>query len=506
VRTIVNVLANWAAFVIGTAITFFLSPFVVHHLGDARYGLWAVTGSLVGYLGLLDLGIRVGVTRFVAQHEAQGDQVALNRLVSTALAVFAVLATVATVLGGIIALQLPHLIDVPADLRTEAATVVALAGVTVGIALTTGVYGAVIAGLQRFTALNTIDLSGEVLRAAFTVLLLSQGGGLVSLALLQMAVVTLRGVLYIRTTRRLQPNLRVSRSSYSVLTRNVIIRFSSYTMILHASAMVVFGSDAVVISAMMPVSQVAFFVIAGNLTQAALQLLGGVSRALYPVISARQAIDGLQGVATLLRDSVRLASLIFLPIVITFLARGRTFIGLWMGPSYAAPAGHVLEILALGLCVFASYQVLSTSIMALDLHRGLVPAYLCEAAANLGLSIVLGSFMGVPGVAWGTTLPRIAVAVVFAPWFCRRKVGLRMREYAIHAWVRPVGSMVPFGLASWILDRSWMPSNLPLFFLQVALLLPLAAAGAWIGGLERSERDRVRGMVRPIVGRVLGLT
>ena len=79
-RTVVNVLANWAAFVLGTAITFFLSPFVVHHLGDARYGVWAVTGSIVGYLGLLDLGVRVGVTRFVARYAATRDQQAMNRV------------------------------------------------------------------------------------------------------------------------------------------------------------------------------------------------------------------------------------------------------------------------------------------------------------------------------------------------------------------------------------------------------------------------------------------
>ena len=73
-KTVINVLTNWAAIFLGMAITFVLSPFVVHQLGDTRYGLWAVVGSLVGYLGLLDLGIRVGVTRFVARHEAHGDK------------------------------------------------------------------------------------------------------------------------------------------------------------------------------------------------------------------------------------------------------------------------------------------------------------------------------------------------------------------------------------------------------------------------------------------------
>ena len=48
-----NILTNWAAFLIGTAITFVLSPIVVHSLGDIRYGVWGVVGSIVGYLGLV---------------------------------------------------------------------------------------------------------------------------------------------------------------------------------------------------------------------------------------------------------------------------------------------------------------------------------------------------------------------------------------------------------------------------------------------------------------------
>src|SRR5689334_7759573 len=89
-RTVFNVLTNWGAVLLGMSISFVLSPFLVHHLGDARYGLWGVIGSIIGYLGLLDFGIRVGVTRFVARHDATGDREAATRLVSTALGLFGV--------------------------------------------------------------------------------------------------------------------------------------------------------------------------------------------------------------------------------------------------------------------------------------------------------------------------------------------------------------------------------------------------------------------------------
>src|SRR5262249_34556064 len=149
---------------------------------------------------------------------------------------------------------------------------------------------------------------------------------------------------------------------------------------------------------------------------------------------------GMRATAGLLKNSMRLSGLVMLPMVITLLIRGRTFIGLWMGPVYATSSGPILEILALGLCFFASYQVLTQTMMALNLHRGMIPAYIGEAVGNLTLSIALGLLLGVHGVAWGSTVPRLLVSLGFGPWYARRRLGLRLRDYAVHAWARPLAS------------------------------------------------------------------
>jgi O-antigen/teichoic acid export membrane protein len=495
-RTVLNVLTNWGAVLFGMAITFVLSPFLVHHLGDARYGLWGVIGSIIGYLGLLDLGIRVGVTRFVARHEATGDREAANRLVSTALGLFGVIGLIAVVGGTLISLNLQRFAQTPSNYVHEASIAVFIASITMGVSLVSGVYGAVIGGLQRFDLLNTIDLTGETLRAAAMFYFVGHGGGLITLATIQLCIVSLRGIAYLIATHRLQPWLQVARRFYDRVTRKEILSFSTYTFILHVSAMVLFSSDALVIAAIMPVTQVAFFVIAGNLSQVAMQVQSGVTRVIYPLISSRQASDGLSAASVLMRKSVRLSTIIVLPIVLTFLTRGPTFIGLWMGPSYAGTAGAILQILALGLCIFMSYQVLTVSVMALGLHKGMVPAYIAEAVMNLTLSVILGKTMGVTGVAWGTTIPRLIMALGFAPWFCARKLGVPAKEFAMHAWIRPLAAMVPFAIVCYLIDRTWTAPNVFYFFGQVALTLPLAIAGTWIVGLEQDERERLRGWLR----------
>ena len=52
------------------------------------YGIYATVMSVVGYVGLLDLGIGISLTKFVAEHYARSDYRRLNDMLSTALLLY----------------------------------------------------------------------------------------------------------------------------------------------------------------------------------------------------------------------------------------------------------------------------------------------------------------------------------------------------------------------------------------------------------------------------------
>src|SRR5215472_1624989 len=56
-----------------TVVAFFLMPFLVHSLGDRTYGFWALAGTILGYYGLLDLGIVSAVQFHVASAAGEKD-------------------------------------------------------------------------------------------------------------------------------------------------------------------------------------------------------------------------------------------------------------------------------------------------------------------------------------------------------------------------------------------------------------------------------------------------
>ena len=68
----------------------FRSRYIVHSLGDGAYGAWVMLSSLVGYLGLFDLGTRGAVTRYVATYHAARHHEKARRIASTALVLFGV--------------------------------------------------------------------------------------------------------------------------------------------------------------------------------------------------------------------------------------------------------------------------------------------------------------------------------------------------------------------------------------------------------------------------------
>lgn len=63
-----NVVWNVAGTVSEAAVAFLIAPYLVRELGATTYGIWLVIGSLVTYFGLLDLGVRGSVGRFLALH------------------------------------------------------------------------------------------------------------------------------------------------------------------------------------------------------------------------------------------------------------------------------------------------------------------------------------------------------------------------------------------------------------------------------------------------------
>jgi O-antigen/teichoic acid export membrane protein len=485
-----SVLSNWCGFLFASVVAFFISPYVVRHLGNSGYGIWVLTLSMTGYLGLLDLGVRGAVTRYVAKFHAQGADGDASRVASAGLAIFLGVGALAIILAITIAFTVIGSLKIPESYQLATRIVVILTGINVAISLVGGVFGGVVVALQRFDLTNGLEITSAALRTTAIAIALYHGKGLISLALIQLSSSIFTSLGYSMMSFRLYPDLKIHFSSCDKENLKLIFSFSLYSFLLQASTYLIFYSDSVVIGVFLPVSAVTFFAIAGNLLGYSRGLLSGISTASLPMASALDAQGGVSDLRRLVISRARFGSLVFLPIGITFLIRGRSFIGLWMGPSYAALSGKVLVILTVAQLIAAGNNAPGSMTLGIGRHKGMVPAVLMEGLCNLGLSITLLHSHGIVGVAIGTALPNLVTHLFFWPWYIRRVYGIQPIAYAFSTWIRPGIAALPFAFCTYALSTWWPATNLLVFFLQTAFALPIALIAFWFLCVERQDRNQ----------------
>jgi O-antigen/teichoic acid export membrane protein len=498
-----SIASNWGRYVFSVVLGFFLAPYIVWHLGNAGYGVWSLIGSLTGYLGLFDLGVRGAVTRYVARFHAQADHNRSSEVASAAMAVFLTTGMAAIAVSVLLATLVLSRMNVPPQYLFAARLVLILIGGSVTVSLIDGVYGGILVALQRFDLSNAIEITNSGLRAVAIVAALSHGAGLITLACTHLFFALTRLIANLLLAHKLYPGLRVRPWSADRQSLRLIWSFSVFSFLLHVSLSMIYASDLVVIGSFLPVMAVTFYAIGGSLVEYTRALVTGISQTMTPLASALEARQNGSRLQEIVLRSSSWATMVALPIAATFLIRGSSFIGLWMGPQYEDLSGKVLRVLAISLPFWACCSVVCSAMLGISRHKPIVPVALSEGLCNLALSIFLVRRMGVIGVAWGTLIPNLLATMVFCPWYLRRTLGVPLRRYVVTAWLKPGFAIAPFTLASYGMERYWPAPNLVLFFLQIALCSPLALASFWRICLTSEQRAAYSQKISAAFGRAM---
>ncbi|MCH9695860.1 MAG: oligosaccharide flippase family protein [Gammaproteobacteria bacterium] len=489
-----NLVANLVRFSSIILISFFLSPYVVHKLGAAGYGIWTLIAGLTGYLGLLDFGVRQSINKFVAHHHAVGEHRDSSIIVATGLKLFFVAGIFAFLLTLLLAWLAPAIFNIPPELLEDSRIVILLGGATVATSLICGVFGGVISGVQRFDVQCGLDVSISLLRALATVFVLHNGWGLVGMAIAHLAVSALNLLVYFLACNSLYAELKIVLSHPLHTHARKLLGFASAFFAIHVLHAIAFHSDNIVIGVAMPIEAIAFFAIAATLIKQSSGLTDALAHLMTPRISAL-ASQG-QPVGDDILNAARIATMLIVPVALTFLIRGETFIYLWMGEDYAELSGRVLRILAIVLWIGATRAVIFNSLAGLGKHRMLIKGIALEAFSNVALSILLVGSYGVVGVALGTLIPNVFVTLFYFPKKLFDAVGVRQSQVYLRAIALPSLVALPFAVTMYWVESQVNTNSLWSFFAQLAAMLLLMPLAAWLYGFTRAEKDQLIALLK----------
>jgi O-antigen/teichoic acid export membrane protein len=474
-----NVGSGWFSLGIDILVGLFLSPFIIHRLGDTAYGAWILVFSITGYYGLFDLGIRSSIVRYVSTYTATNDTAGVSRLINTALAVYTAIgiATLATTF--ILSRFLQFLFKMPPDFLTTARVLFLMVGAAVAVGFPAGVFGGILEGLNRFYFVNVTTVSSTLLRAVLIVLALNRGYGLLTVALITVALPLLGAALRAIIALRLLP-LRFGWRYIERSALGEIARYSGVSFILMIAYKLRFKTDEVVISTMLSVAAVTYFSIGDRLVDYTAEVVGSMAQIFLPMSGQSDAVGDNERLRKILIAGNRACALVVFPITATLIILGKSVITAWVGERYVDACYPVMLILLIPSTVTLAQGASTRVLYGMARHHSLAWVTGMEAIANLILSVVLIRPLGIIGDALGTAIPLACTGLVFMPRHLCRILNVRIGSFLRQAYTLPILLCAPT-VAMLLLMRRWFFAHT---YLQVALqivvgLVPYGIGLAW---------------------------
>lgn len=515
-----------ASLVVRIGFGLFLTPYMLHVLGDRAFGVFALASLFAGWCGLLDFGLTTTTGRYVTRYYTKDDWESVNETGSTAIILFGGIAVLVFLLS-CLAYGVTRALGDSFDETGLLASALFFAGLSFAISKISDGFCGVIRGALRQEYAGAAALATRVVVGFANLATLMLGGGVIALLAVNTVVTAAQLLAYVAMTRLVVPRFRFSLFSFRKSRVRTLFNYSFYAFLAQAGEIAVNRSDLIIIAALTSIESVtpynlvvvtltsyfnSFLAEGSNWETNWFAHLAAKEKTTEDVAAASGAAregfrDRIRRALGQTNDAERFSPEFYasrstitrvsiyasLFGALGILVLGRPFVERWVGAEYlvAFPA-LALTIAAQGL-YRGSGEVNSRLLQGVARHQVLAFASLAHGILNIVLSVAfLRMGFGLFGVAAGTVIPGIAIHYLWIPNVVCRLVGEREKDYwrrqlkatavGIAASALPATLAVSFARPDYLSIAFWAFATFLLYGIVVFAL-----------GLTKEERARARG-------------
>lgn len=497
-----NLGANWIGYIIRLIVLFFLSPFVIHSLGNTAYGIWCLLVSLTGYMGLLDVGIMASTSRYINLYIARNDQQNINKVISTSILFYIGVSFILFIVAIIIGPFLGKIFTrIPAPLVDQARWILYLFCANICLGFISAVLRQLLVANDRFDLQNMVALIVLGVGTTGTVLLLKAGYGLVALAIVQVMSSLFGCVILFYVAKGYGHSFQISPLFVKKNTFRELFNFGIFAFIADVGMQLVFYTDSLVIGLFIGAAAITLYNIGLMLAEHSHNIMREFGRVMSPDLLKYSGGGSLSETKWLVVKSTRFLMLVAVPLFVGLVTLGNEFISLWMGPGYEESAA-VLSLLSISqLAVIASFPCWITS-MGLGRVKFLAIIALTEGILNVSLSILFVTIfhLGITGVALGTLIPLIGLTRMAVPIYTCRVLQMKVSEFARATFFRWLTAAVLFALPCWLASNLQPSSSWMQFLMKIGILGIIYLPIGFYVLLTNGERKVLFGYLKKCTG------
>ena len=488
VRLIRNSAVRMGNFGLGMVISFFLMPFLVHSLGDRMYGIWTLVGSVLGYYGLIDIGLSSAVVRFISRAVGREEHHEIRVVFCTSFYLFLAMGLITATLTIALRWCLSGIIQSPEDLGLFRSLLLIM-GFSFAIDFPVRAYNAVFTSNIRDDVSVGITMVKQIVATAAIVWAVKQNMGIMALALISVGSSVLDSIARVFFALKIEPAISINPKYIDWSRVKPLFGYSAYSFVSRIGDILQFRIDNVVITAYVGLGAVTHFFVGGRLVEYLRDALSQSVRGMVPVFSQDEGRNNFDSIRAKFLYVTKLTCMMATFAVGCSIAYGHAFIEAWMGPRFL-DAYPVLVALTAGM-FFRMVQLPSVPLLyGISKHKYHAYATLIEGILNLLLSIYLVKKMGILGVAVGTQIPMMFMTIFIQPWYVSRVTGLDVWLYARHTIKNTAICWVAFAIG-WVVCRNFVhPAYLWLIIVGTVQSLIFWPLALWFG-LTFGERNHL---------------
>lgn len=477
--------------------SFLMTPFIVSKLGEKNYGLWSLIVSMIGYMSMLDFGIKSSINRYIAKYKSSNDFENINKIYSNALLIYMIIGAIVLLISIPIAINSNNFFNIATqDISVfKRVTLVMLIYTALQFPLT--VFSSILYAYHKFKVLNTIAIIELIIKACGFLYLLNITNNLMLFCFVVVLAGAIKDFSYFAISYSIVSKLRFSLTLINKETLNLIAKYSTVSFIGIIAGYIIFKTDNIVIAVFLTAEDITYYSIGFLICDYLAQIIQKMNSTFTPFFSEYESNNNQSEIEKLIFASTRYSLFIGLFLGISAIAFGKSFISLWMGNIYL-PAYPVLLCLVIARISGLANDGIYSYLYGVGKHHIILYVGVIEAITNISLSVILVKKIGILGVAIGTMVPMVIVNLIF-PLYSLKTAKIKPLKWIKESVLKPTIVCLIYLPVAYIFNKFILIENWLTFFITSSTATFFYLAIFFLFGFDKKHKQKVFLILKTII-------
>ncbi|RZJ82294.1 MAG: hypothetical protein EOO47_01105 [Flavobacterium sp.] len=346
-RFAINLISNFFSAISGVGISFFLTPYIVEHLGREAYGFFPLSNNFVMYAGIITTALNSMSSRYITISLEKKDIKEVNTYFNSVLFGNIIISLGFAIVSAVFCLFIDKILDIPANLIYDVRLLFIFIFFSLVINVSSAVFQVTAFALNRFDKLAFINIISNVLKLGAIILLFY----FYTPRIYFLGVTTAATALYMlfanyRLTKKLLPEIQIDWSFFSKSALYVIVGSGIWNSVMAMSNVINTQLDLLIANHFFGASGMGFLSLTKFIPNAIYILLGIIVPIFLPEMLKAYAQNDMGKLKKTLDLSFKAIFLVVLVPLSVFFVYGEVFFRLWL-PTQDAHALHILSVITL---------------------------------------------------------------------------------------------------------------------------------------------------------------